>query len=69
MYVPPEARMPMIGEELLRQSRLDAGWHQSRSDANDHLTIKNVNGVVTGHVYPDGSIKDFNGSLEWLRNK
>ena len=56
-----------IGERLTIQSELQSGWHSSRSDANNHLTIKNANGKTTGHYYENGMIKDFNGSLNWLK--
>jgi hypothetical protein len=55
-----------MGERLMIQSELQSGWHSSRSDANEHLSIKNSNGDVTGHLYRNGGIKDFNGSLGWL---
>jgi len=55
-----------MAEALAVQSELQSGWHQSKSDSNEHLTIKNVEGNVTGHLYRDGTIKDFNGSLGWM---
>jgi hypothetical protein len=44
-------------ERLLEQARKDSGWHSSRSDSNAHLSIKNADVTVVGHLYPDGSIK------------
>lgn len=58
-----------MSDKLLIQSEMQSGWHSSPSDANDHLSIKNGMGQVTGHYYKDGSIKDFNGSLNWLTKK
>lgn len=61
--------MKSMAELLYEQSRLDAGWHESRSDSNIHLTIKNSNATVVGHTYEDGIIKGTNqggsGSLSW----
>lgn len=65
--------MAGIGEKFLEQMRKDAGWHKSRSDGNDHLSIKNSNGTVVGHMYKDGSFSGTNqggaGSLPWLIKK
>jgi len=56
-----------MAERLMIQSELQSGWHVSpSSDMNTHLSIKNAAGQVTGHMYRDGSIKDFNGSLGWM---
>ena len=55
------------GEALSIQSELQSGWHSSPSDFNNHLTIKNADGNVSGHYYSDGSITDFNGSLGWIK--
>ena len=56
-----------MAERLLIQSELQSGWHTSPSDFNNHLSIKNSMGNVTGHCYSNGIIKDFNGSLGWLK--
>ena len=56
-----------MAEALIAQSELQSGWHTSPSDPNVHISIKNAAGDVTGHMYPDGGIKDFNGSLAWMR--
>ena len=62
-----------MGEQLLEQMRKESGLHKSRSDTNDHLSIKNSNGKVVGHMYKDGSLKGTNqggsGSLPWLIKK
>jgi len=55
-----------MAERLIVQSELQSGWHTSPSDPNIHLSIKNAAGDVTGHMYPNGVIKDFNGSLAWM---
>jgi hypothetical protein len=55
-----------MAERLMVQSELQSGWHTSPSDSGQHLTIKNANGAVTGHISRDGTIKDFNGTLGWL---
>ncbi len=52
-----ESTRSSAGEKLIHQSKLDAGMHRSRSDLNDHLSVKNADGRVVGHMYPDGSIK------------
>jgi hypothetical protein len=55
-----------MGERLLRQSMSDpAGFHAS-CDPRPHYDIRNSNGDITGHLYADGSVSDFNGSLGWL---
>lgn len=62
-----------IGETLLEQMKKESGWHKSRSDSNDHLSIKNSEGKVIGHAYKDGSLKgtdqDGSGALPWLIKK
>jgi len=58
---------PLLGKALLEQARKESGLHTSQSDLNPHLTVRNAAGEITGHYYPDGSVKDFNGSLAWLR--
>ena len=42
--------------------------HISPSDLEPHHTIKNSDGKVVGHAYPDDSVKDFSidGSLNWM---
>jgi len=55
-----------MAKNLLSQSEKESGWHTSQSDSHEHLTVKNADGKVTGHIYKDGSRKDKNGSLEWL---
>jgi len=55
---------------LLEQSQKESGWHSSRSDLNEHLSIKNQDREVIGHLYKDGTIKGTNhggsGSLSRL---
>ena len=62
-----------MGERLLEQMRKESGWHKSRSDSNDHLSIKNSGSEVIGHMYKDGGIKGTNrggsGALSWLIKK
>lgn len=57
---------PQLGRALIEQALRESGMHISRHDENPHVTIKNADGKVTGHWYPDGSVKDFNGSLGWI---
>lgn len=47
-----------MGEQLLQQAENDAGWHESPSDRNEHLTLKNADGDIQAHVYRDGSWKN-----------
>lgn len=55
-----------MGEHLLRQSMEDkAGYHISDDPVN-HYDIRNSQNQITGHLYRDGSVKDFNDSLGWL---
>lgn len=60
-----------LAQRILDQAARESGWHSSRSDNNDHLSIKNSNGKVTGHAYEDGMIKgtnqDGSGSLGWFQ--
>ena len=59
-----------MAELALRQFGKESGWHSSRSDINDHLTIKNSEGDVIGHAYKNGMIQGTNqggsGALPWL---
>ncbi|MBI2124482.1 hypothetical protein HYT92_01695 [Candidatus Pacearchaeota archaeon] len=52
-----------MSEKILEQFIKESGWHTSRSDDNEHLTIKNSDRRVTGHLYKDGTIK---GTNPWL---
>jgi len=60
-----------MAEKALNQFQKESGWHQSRSDSNNHLTIKNSEGSVVGHIYRDGSVKGTNnggsGSLPFFQ--
>lgn len=62
-----------MAERIIEQARSDSGLHSSRSDQNDHLSIKNADGTVIGHMYPDGMIKGTNeggsGALRWLQKR
>ena len=62
-----------FADQLLSQMRQESGMHISRSDSNNHLTIKNFENRVIGHMYENGSIKGTNqggsGALNWLLPK
>jgi len=62
-----------IAERLLDNAKKDAGWHHSPSDSNKHLSIKNAEGTVIGHLYDDGTIKGTDeggsGALRWLQQE
>lgn len=64
-------------ETLLKQfdkgytsGKKGAGWHESPSDSNTHLSVMNAKTTVIGHFYKDGIIKGTNeggsGALPWL---
>ena len=59
-----------MAQMLLNQAKKESGWHSSRSDSNTHLSIKNADGTVIGHIYKNGTIKGTNqngtGALPWL---
>ena len=59
-----------MAEAILNQAKKESGWHSSPSDDNEHLTVKNSNGLVIGHIYKDGTINGTNnggsGALSWL---
>lgn len=68
--------MDSIAKKYLEQMKRESGMHTSRSDENNHLSIKNSDGKVIGHMYEDGSIKGTNsmpddqgksGALPWLQ--
>lgn len=62
-----------MAERAIFQAKGDAGMHTSKSDLNKHLSIKNSEGTVIGHMYADGSVKGTNeggsGALSWLMKK
>jgi hypothetical protein len=55
-----------MGERLIRQSWGDSAGLHTSSDSTPHWDIRNSSGQITGHLYQDGSVNDFNDSLGWL---
>ena len=67
-----------LGKRVLAEAFATSGWHFSLSDTNCHLSIKNAEKQVIGHMYSDGVIKGVNsqeqnqgksGALPWLLPK
>ena len=42
--------------KIVRESD-QSGYHSSRSDSNNHRSLKNKDGKVVAHVYGDGGVK------------
>ena len=65
--------MKPMAQQALEQFQKESGMHTSRSDSNNHLSVKNQDGKVIGHMYEDGSMKATNqngaGALSWLMKK
>jgi len=68
--------MDTITEKALNQFKKESGWHTNpKTDLNEHLSIRDTNEDIVGHMYSDGSIKGTNsrekfqglsGGLSWL---
>lgn len=62
------AKKGSIANALLKQSINQSGIHSSKS-GSDHLTLKNQDGNVTGHVFLNNKLEGFTDSLKWLGKK